>query len=185
MRYPWVLLAGQPPRLDRQGLLGHLKRGASIPGAELSNPKCVLTVRQTPQSGRSPQSLWPPLTTGSRLACKARPAQRGSSARNGPWVLRSNTGRTNLQREHIECFCRDLETGDVQGRRHRTPLRPLGGKYRNAANFAPSSDERPGIVGHLRTCAITSSRARTANTPVTKPTGMQFHAKRSTTPQRK
>jgi hypothetical protein len=35
----------QPPKLDRQGLLGELKRGAAIPGAELSNPKPVLTVR--------------------------------------------------------------------------------------------------------------------------------------------
>ena len=35
----------QPPKLDRQGLLGELKRGAAIPGAELSNPKPVLMVR--------------------------------------------------------------------------------------------------------------------------------------------
>lgn len=35
----------QPPKLDRQNLLGELKRGAAIPGAELSNPKPVLTVR--------------------------------------------------------------------------------------------------------------------------------------------
>ena len=35
----------QPPTLDRQGLLGELKRGVAIPGAELSNPKPVLMVR--------------------------------------------------------------------------------------------------------------------------------------------
>ena len=35
----------QPPKLDRQGLLGELKRGAAISGAELSNPKPVLMVR--------------------------------------------------------------------------------------------------------------------------------------------
>jgi hypothetical protein len=35
----------QPPKLDRQGLLAELKRGAAIPGAELSNPKPVLMVR--------------------------------------------------------------------------------------------------------------------------------------------
>ena len=35
----------QPPKLDRQGLLGGLKRGAAVPGAELSNPKPVLMVR--------------------------------------------------------------------------------------------------------------------------------------------
>ena len=35
----------QPPKLNRQVLLGELKRGASIPGAELSNPKPVLMVR--------------------------------------------------------------------------------------------------------------------------------------------
>ena len=35
----------QPPKLDRQGLLGELKRGAAIHGADLSNPKPVLMVR--------------------------------------------------------------------------------------------------------------------------------------------
>ena len=35
----------QPPKLDRQGVLAELKRGAPIPGAELSNPKPILTVR--------------------------------------------------------------------------------------------------------------------------------------------
>jgi hypothetical protein len=35
----------QPPKLDRQGLLGELKRGAAIPGAELGNPKPILMVR--------------------------------------------------------------------------------------------------------------------------------------------
>jgi hypothetical protein len=35
----------QPPKLDRQGLLGELKRGSAIPGVELSNPKPVLMVR--------------------------------------------------------------------------------------------------------------------------------------------
>jgi hypothetical protein len=35
----------QPPKLDRQGLIGELKRGAAIPGTELSNPKPVLMVR--------------------------------------------------------------------------------------------------------------------------------------------
>ena len=35
----------QAPKLDRQGLLGELKRGGAIPGVELSNPKPVLMVR--------------------------------------------------------------------------------------------------------------------------------------------
>ena len=35
----------QPPKLDRQGLLGSLKRGQAVPGAELSNPKPCLSVR--------------------------------------------------------------------------------------------------------------------------------------------
>ncbi len=35
----------QPPKLDRQAMLGELKRGADIPGAQLSNPKPVLMVR--------------------------------------------------------------------------------------------------------------------------------------------
>lgn len=35
----------QPPKLDRQGLLRELKRGAVIPGTEISNPKPVLMVR--------------------------------------------------------------------------------------------------------------------------------------------
>jgi hypothetical protein len=35
----------QPPKLDRQALLGQLKRGADIPGVQLNNPKPVLVVR--------------------------------------------------------------------------------------------------------------------------------------------
>jgi hypothetical protein len=35
----------QPPKLDRQGLLGELKRGGAVPGVVLSNPKPVLMVR--------------------------------------------------------------------------------------------------------------------------------------------
>jgi hypothetical protein len=35
----------QPPKLDRHGLLGELKRGGAIPGVELGNPKPVLMVR--------------------------------------------------------------------------------------------------------------------------------------------
>ena len=35
----------QPPKLDRQGLLGELKRGIEIPGAQMNNPKPVLSVR--------------------------------------------------------------------------------------------------------------------------------------------
>ena len=35
----------QPPKLDRQAILGELKRGAEIPGAQMSNPKPLLSVR--------------------------------------------------------------------------------------------------------------------------------------------
>jgi hypothetical protein len=35
----------QPPRLDRQTMLGELKRGVEIPGVQLSNPQPVLMVR--------------------------------------------------------------------------------------------------------------------------------------------
>ena len=35
----------QPPKLDRQAILGELKRGIEIPGAQMSNPKPVLSVR--------------------------------------------------------------------------------------------------------------------------------------------
>ena len=35
----------QPAKLDRQAILGQLKRGAEIPGAQLSNPHPVLMVR--------------------------------------------------------------------------------------------------------------------------------------------
>lgn len=35
----------QPPKLDRQSILGELKRGLEIPEAEMSNPKPVLSVR--------------------------------------------------------------------------------------------------------------------------------------------
>ena len=35
----------QPTKLDRQTILGELKRGGEIPGAQLSNPQPVLMVR--------------------------------------------------------------------------------------------------------------------------------------------
>ena len=35
----------QAPKLDRQAVLGDLKRGEVVAGAQLSNPKSVLTVR--------------------------------------------------------------------------------------------------------------------------------------------
>ena len=35
----------QPAKLDRQTILGELKRGAKVPGAQLSNPQPVLMVR--------------------------------------------------------------------------------------------------------------------------------------------
>ena len=35
----------QPPKMDRQALLGALQRGAEIPGVQLNNPKPVLVVR--------------------------------------------------------------------------------------------------------------------------------------------
>ena len=35
----------QPPKLDRQAILGELKRGIEIPGAQMTNPKPVLSVR--------------------------------------------------------------------------------------------------------------------------------------------
>ena len=35
----------QPSKLDRQAILGELKRGIEIPGVEMSNPKPVLSVR--------------------------------------------------------------------------------------------------------------------------------------------
>jgi hypothetical protein len=42
----------QPPKLDRQAILGELKRGSEIPGAQMSNPKPVLSVRTAiPKSG--------------------------------------------------------------------------------------------------------------------------------------
>ena len=44
-RIPEAYWLPQPPKLDRQALLGGLKRGLEIPGAHMSNPKPVLTVR--------------------------------------------------------------------------------------------------------------------------------------------
>jgi hypothetical protein len=35
----------QPPKLDRQAILGELKRGIEVPGAQMKNPKPVLSVR--------------------------------------------------------------------------------------------------------------------------------------------
>jgi hypothetical protein len=42
---PAPYLLPQPPKLDRQTILGELKRGIAIAGAEMSNPKPVLSVR--------------------------------------------------------------------------------------------------------------------------------------------
>jgi hypothetical protein len=42
---PMAYWLPQPPKLDRQAILGELKRGAEIPGAQMSNPKPVLSVR--------------------------------------------------------------------------------------------------------------------------------------------
>jgi hypothetical protein len=44
-RIPEVYWLPQPPKLDRQAILGELKRGIEIPGAEMNNPKPVLSVR--------------------------------------------------------------------------------------------------------------------------------------------
>jgi hypothetical protein len=42
---PEIYWVPQPPKLDRPALLGGLKHGDPIPGAQLSNPKLVLSVR--------------------------------------------------------------------------------------------------------------------------------------------
>ena len=42
---PGAYWVPQPPQLDRQSLLADLKRGDNVPGAQLGNPKPVLTVR--------------------------------------------------------------------------------------------------------------------------------------------
>ena len=42
---PSIYWLPQPPKLDRQALLGILKRGNPVPGTQLSNPDPVLTVR--------------------------------------------------------------------------------------------------------------------------------------------
>ena len=42
---PSIYWLPQPPKLDRQALLGILKRGNPVPGTQLSNPNPVLTVR--------------------------------------------------------------------------------------------------------------------------------------------
>ena len=44
-RIPEAYWLPQPPKLDRQVILGELKRGIEIPGAQMSNPTPVLSVR--------------------------------------------------------------------------------------------------------------------------------------------
>jgi len=44
-RIPETYWLPQSPKLDRQAILGELKRGTEIPGAQMSNPKPVLNVR--------------------------------------------------------------------------------------------------------------------------------------------
>jgi hypothetical protein len=42
---PEAYWLSRPPKLDRQAILGELKRGMDIPGTQMSNPKPVLSVR--------------------------------------------------------------------------------------------------------------------------------------------
>ena len=42
---PDVYWRPQPPKLDRQAIIGELKQGIEIPGAQMSNPQPVLMVR--------------------------------------------------------------------------------------------------------------------------------------------
>ncbi len=44
-RIPAAYWVPQPPKLDRQTILGELKRGLEVQGTEMSNPKPVLSVR--------------------------------------------------------------------------------------------------------------------------------------------
>jgi hypothetical protein len=44
-RIPEPYWLPQPPKLDRQAIFAELKRGIDIPGAQMSNPKSVLSVR--------------------------------------------------------------------------------------------------------------------------------------------
>ena len=44
-RIPEAFWLPQSPKLDRQAILAELKRGIEIPGAQMSNPKPVLSVR--------------------------------------------------------------------------------------------------------------------------------------------
>src|SRR5262245_36228318 len=44
-RIPKSYWLPQPLKLDRQAVLAELKQGAEIPGAQLSNPETVLSVR--------------------------------------------------------------------------------------------------------------------------------------------
>jgi Siphovirus Gp157 len=44
-RIPEAYWLSQPPKLDRQTILAELKRGTKIPGAQMSNPRPVLSVR--------------------------------------------------------------------------------------------------------------------------------------------
>jgi Siphovirus Gp157 len=44
-RIPEAYWLPQPPKLDRQAILGELKQGIEIPGAQMSNPQPVLMVR--------------------------------------------------------------------------------------------------------------------------------------------
>ena len=44
-RIPEPYWLPQPPKLDRQAIFAELKRGIDIPGAQMSNPKPVLSLR--------------------------------------------------------------------------------------------------------------------------------------------
>ena len=54
---PGAYWVPQPPKLDRQSMLAELKRGGEIPGAQMNNPKPVLSVRPNTLSNTQVRQL--------------------------------------------------------------------------------------------------------------------------------
>ena len=89
---------------------------------------------------------------------KARPAQRVSSSRNGPWMLRSSTGEPISSDNTSSAFVDTLKRAMSKAADIEFLYDLWEANIETLRILHRSSNERPGVVptmvGHLRTCAI-------------------------------
>lgn len=96
---------------------------------------------------------------------KTRPAQRESSTRNGPWMLRSSTGEPISSENTSSAFVDTLKRAMSKAADIELLYDLWEANIETLRILHRSSDERPGVVptmvGHLRSCAI--SLVKSAN----------------------